>query len=226
MFAAPETSGIFTPTGNMITPRAWHTATLLNDGKVLIAGGEQISEGQQDGISSAELYDPDSGSFDRTARMTTERALHTATLLNNGKVLIAGGRRDRARQLLASAELYDPDTRTFTPTGNMTAARVSHTATLLNNGQVLIVGGWAPSAPFAVASAELYDPLTGTFTATNDMTVAWFGSTATLLPDGNVLIASAYGDAIGSAAEVYDRFTGTFMHKGTRTDWWTHCCWY
>ena len=122
--AGPQASGTFIPTGNMITPRVWHTATLLNNGQVLITGGEQISTGQQVGISSAELYDPDNGSFVEIRSMTTVRALHSATLLPDGKVLIAGGRRDGGRQLLASAELYDPDTRTFTSTGDMTVARI------------------------------------------------------------------------------------------------------
>jgi Galactose oxidase, central domain len=133
----------------MITPRVWHPATLLNNGQVLIAGGE--------GIFSAELYDPETGAFLATGRMTTVRGLHTATLLPDGKVLIAGGRsREAGPQRLASAELYDPDTRTFNLVGDMTKPRSSHTATRLNNGNVLIAGGWSPSSE--TASAELYVP--------------------------------------------------------------------
>jgi hypothetical protein len=227
--AAAQAPGAFAPTGNMTTPRVGHTATVLNNGQVLIAGG---------GISSAELYDPNDGSFVATGSMTTARVFHTATLLPNGKVLIVGGRQDDGRQVLASAELYDPDTRTFTPTGDMNVGRVLHTATLLNNGQVLIVGGWAPS-PFGeyplsynLTSAELYDPLTGAFTATGNMSVGLFGFTATLLSDGKVLITSAYcGDAVwgignigpfcgdaGGNGELYDPLTGAFTHKGTRTN--------
>ena len=117
--SSAQTSGAFKPTGNMVTPRVWHTATLLNNGQVLIAGGEGIG-------FSAELYDPETGAFFATGRMTTVRGLHTATLLPDGKVLIAGGRsREAGPQRLASAELYDPDTRTFTPTGDMTVARTA-----------------------------------------------------------------------------------------------------
>jgi hypothetical protein len=217
-----QSSGSFLSTGNMTTTRAFHTATLLNNGEVLIAGGEGGATGIVNAISSAELYDPVTRSFVPTGPMTTARSQHTATLLPNGKVLITGGRANGGLQLLASAELYDPDSRTFATTGDMTVARTRHSATLLNNGKVLIVGGWEPSPPFyGLASAELYDPLTGTFTATGNMTLGWYGATATLLPDGKVLITSAYqDDADGPTAEVYDPFTGTFINKNTRT----RCC--
>jgi hypothetical protein len=129
------------------------------------------------------------GVFVPTGSMTVARTVHTATLLGNGKVLIAGG--GCANGILATAELYDPATGTFAVTGSMTVPRTNHTATLLPNGQVLIAGGenvtvGAPAVPFA--SAELYDPATGTFTATGTMTVPRVSFTTTLLPNGKVLI--------------------------------------
>jgi Kelch motif len=141
---SPET---FVPTGKMTIPRWLHTATLLKDGRVLIAGGEYAPN--PNGLptqASAELYDPSTGSFSITGSMTTPREVHTATLLPDGRVLIAGGRQyigdGRLITILASAELYDPVTGTFTATGDMIEAQTSHAATLLNNGKVLINGGY------------------------------------------------------------------------------------
>ncbi len=218
---APQ--GIFVPTGSMTVPRQYHTATLLLNGKVLVAGGY---DGSFRVFASAELYDPSTGTFTATGSTSAARAWYTATLLPNGKVLIAGAAAGHA-----SAELYDPSAGRFTTTGNMVEARMLHTATLLGNGKVLIAGGGADSPPDAqgiisgkaTASAELYDPNAGTFAATDTMLTV-FGShnshTATLLRDGKVLVAGqpqSSGGPVGPSAELYDPSTGTFAATGSVT---------
>jgi len=183
--AAFAQQGMFIPTGDLNTARSFYTATLLNDGKVLVAGGQETLSGSL--TATAELYDPATGTFTPTGSMSTPRISASATLLNNGMVLIAGGGS-------SSAELYDPATGSFTLTGSMTTSRALQTATLLNNGTVLVVGGGpCSSAGCFLATAELYDPATGTFTPTGSLNTPRVGNTATLLNDGTVLIAGGEG---------------------------------
>jgi hypothetical protein len=217
-------TGSFTPAGTMGIARAVHTATLLPNGKVLIAGGGTHSGGLPffgEGIAESEVYDSATNSFTTTGAMGTPRYAHTATLLPNGKVLIAGGFSTSnvgtfTENVLLTAELYDPATGAFTPTGSLGTARGGHTATLLANGKVLVAGGLISlnfSGVSVVAStAELYDPLTGTFTATGNLTAERQEHTATLLPDGRVLIVGGASASQGTlaSAEIYDPATGSF----------------
>jgi WD40 repeat protein len=203
-------SGTWTATGSLNTAREYHTATLLPDGKVLVAGGY---DGNGFMLASAELYHPASGTWGATGSLHTERDFHTATLLPNGKVLVAGGFTFTSG-FIASAELYDPATGTWTATGSLATAHYLHTATLLPNGKVLVAGG-ADSSGF-LASAELYDPATGTWTATGTLATPRYFHTATLLPNGKVLVAGGYdaGGALASA-ELYDPASGTWTATGT-----------
>jgi hypothetical protein len=194
-------SGSFEPTGSMLSEREAHTATLLKDGRVLVAGGLIPNGLTWQAIAEAELYDPASGTFSSAGKMNVARAVHTATLLASGKVLLTGGCYVNPCN---SAELFDPGTGRFTPTGNMLSARSGQTATLLPNGKVLIAGGGSTGTTIA----ELYDPDAGTFTPTGSMAVSRGLHTATLLPDGRVLIAGGSSEAPNT--EIYSPATGMF----------------
>jgi len=140
-------------TGNMATPRAEHTTTLLPTGKVLVTGGSNGSV-----LASAELYDPATGTWSATASMTTGRTQHTATLLSTGKVLVAGGYDSGA---VTSAELYDPTTGAWQATSPMANARAAHTATLLVSGKVLVTGARTTPARSPPPSSMIRPPAHG-----------------------------------------------------------------
>jgi Galactose oxidase, central domain/Kelch motif len=182
-------SGTFSFTGSMTTPRYNHSATLLADGDVLIAGGSASSVTGFP-LATAELYNPGSGTFSPVGSMNTAHANHTATLLADGKVLIAGGSNlppTARNSVTAVAELYDSTSRTFAFTGAMQAPREFQQATLLANGEVLVAGG--DDSLNVLASTEVYDPTTGIFSTDATMAMPRDSFTATLLTNGDVLIA-------------------------------------
>jgi Galactose oxidase, central domain len=206
--------------GQMTTARASHSATLLANGQVLIAGGVDCAAGECSYLASAEIFDPGTRRFSPIAGMTVARANHTATLLNDGTVLIAGG--VAKDDPMAGAEIYNPVSGRFTSVGPMGSARFLHTATLLGNGQVLIAGGRGCADEcddnWASGTAELYDPTTRKFSPTvGPMTQTRILQTATLASDGRVLIAGGRaciadceGDKTLQNTEIYDPTSKTF----------------
>jgi Galactose oxidase, central domain len=212
--SAPSAAGNFTAVGNMTRARADHTATLLPNGKVLIAGGE--GDGFQD-LASAELYDPSSRTLVPTGSMIMPRYAHSATLLADGRVLIAGGRQDGTRGTsVFTAEIYDPSAGAFTATGDLTSiggevyAMPGGVTTLLPDGRVFVA---------AANNAEIYDPQSGTFTPTGpyvDLSDA-YGTTVTLLTNSKVLVtgcSDAYGQCSVGVTELFDPQSGTFGVTG------------
>lgn len=201
----PATNG-FVRTGNMLEARVGHSATLLDDGTVLIVGGSS---------GSAELYEPKRGAFVAVGRPGAYRANHQATLLKSGLVLVTGGEDGRG-DTWASAELYDPRSRSFRPTGAMREARTRHSATLLDDGRVLIAGGGVGNyySPVVLQTAEIYNPDTETFEPVGNLTVTRQKHGAVLLGDGRVLVIGGVYDELNgpapSNAEVFDPATGRF----------------
>ena len=202
-------AGSITAAAPMLQPRSGHTATLLPNGKVLIAGGMRRN---QDFYKSAELYDPATGKFQRTGEMSIGRVGQVAVLLRTGKVLIAGGWVGHGGT--DSAELYDPATGKFTPIAKMTTRRGRPSATLLADGDVLIAGGEVVDNE-SLASAEIFHIKTLSFQPTGSMHHARIAHTATLLNDGRVLIAGGYAGGVSASAELYDPTTGTFTETAS-----------
>ncbi len=209
------TTGTFRATGSMSGTRGGTpSATLLHDGKVLIAGGAT-------GSVSAEIYDPSSGTFSPTGAMKVDRGQHTATRLKDGRVLLAGG---VSGDYVASAEIYDPTTRRFTATGSMKTPREDAQAVLLHDGRVLVVGGdqGIIRTEHSLKTAEIYDPKSGRFTATGSMHDERTNFTATLLVDGRVLVVGGYSyqspTSTWASAEIYDSVTGRFTATGSMSE--------
>jgi N-acetylneuraminic acid mutarotase len=203
-------TGLWSRAASLATGREEHTATLLSNGRVLVAGG---TDGRGNVLASAELYDPVRDRWTSAGSMAATRIGHTATLLPSGKVLLAGGFvLPFPAPSLSSTELYDPAINTWSRAAPMIESRTRHTATLLRDGRVLVVGGLTvtlqdgglfPSLP---SEAEIYDPKADRWSATAPMGAFRLGQTATLLADGRVLIVGGQdeGLAIFKSTEIYD----------------------
>ncbi|WP_437953236.1 kelch repeat-containing protein [Sorangium sp. So ce296] len=189
-------------TGSMKHARAWHTATLLSSGEVLVTGGVLRNLQEFDlMLETAELYHPETGTWTDAAPMHLDRVGHTATLLRSGKVLVAGGGQNAF--FTDSVELYDPASDRWELMAPMDDPRAGHKATLLSNGEVLVAGG--SYVPGAYATAQLYDPETDRWEFTKEpMNHARSGITMTSLPNGEVLVAGGWL----ASAERYDPGTG------------------
>ncbi|XXT16667.1 kelch repeat-containing protein [Sorangium sp. So ce429] len=203
-------TGVWTPAASTVASRFAHTATLLQDGRVLVAGGDK--PGGPGGVL-VEVYDPVADTWTARAPMNVARQSHSATLLQDGRVLVTGGAdgypSERPEYHLTSAEVYDPATDAWTPVASMRWARMRHTATLLPDGRALVAGSWDAASGKTV---EIYDPASDTWTSAGEMATARRSPGAVLLADGRVMMA---GNSVASpdgalAAELYDPASDTW----------------
>ncbi|WP_437573860.1 kelch repeat-containing protein [Sorangium sp. So ce887] len=194
-------SGVWGTAGALSLGRARHTASLLQSGKVLAAGGRTDGFGSAKTTATAEVYTPATNLWQAAGPMNAARESHTAIVLSNGKVLVAGG--GGPTGYLASVELFDPATNTWSYATPMNTARAYHSATLLQDGEVLVAGG-LNNASSNLASAEIYDPTTNSWSMMAPMNAGRWLHMASRLANGQVLVAGGIGGNPLSSAELYD----------------------
>ena len=207
-------TNVWTTVGPLNSARYYHTATPLNNGKVLVVGGFNGSS-----MKTSELYNPTSattGTWTTVRSTSIPRYQHAATLLSSGKVLVTGGRCGNGC-VYPSAEIYNPTANTWTPTGNMKLGRALHSAVPLANNTVLVAAGGVMSGcgrSFclrATATAEIYDVASGTFSAAGSLKAGRMNQSASLLKSGQVMLVGGQSITYNvlSSAEIYTPLTLT-----------------
>ncbi len=217
--AAPPTSVLPTAAPTVVVGPPWmaaarylHTATLLDGGKLLVAGGREAANA----LPSAELFDPAADAWSAAGVLAAARYHQSATLLPGGKVLVAGGQSNDTT-FLASAELYDPGSNSWSPAGSMATPRSEHTATLLENGKVLVAGGQNTSRA-ALETTELYDPASNSWSPAAPMADPHSGHAAARLPGGQALVVAGFGTTTQATAERYDPGSNSWSPAGALAD--------
>ncbi|HSH02994.1 MAG TPA: kelch repeat-containing protein [Anaerolineae bacterium] len=213
-YAEASLPGSWSAVTSMNFARENHRMTLLADGRVLVTGGAEFG-GAPVTYQSAEIYDPQADSWSMTSsNMNNVRQSHSATLLADGTVLVAGGSNGTAA--ISGAEIYDPVTDSWTATGSMNQARHSHKAVRLLNGSVLVVGGVGAAV---LDSIEIYHPFTGTWSNGASFTTLRANFDIVLLADGRVLLVGGYANSDESDLyQIYDPETNTWGPEGTIND--------
>lgn len=211
--SATTANPFFEATGSLFKARSNAAAVTLANGAVLVAGGCHYSAPQQKTgctVATAEIYDPEAGTFSATGSMSIGRAFAAAAPLPGGKALVIGGANTEG-PTYASTEIYDPESGTFSATGSMAVPRWGAVAAALPDGRILVAGGANGASGYK--SAEIYDPESGTFAATGSMAAEHRMAAAAPLPDGRILVAGGFGS--GGSAEIFDPESETFSSTGS-----------
>lgn len=202
------------PLPDLPSPRAGHSASLLPDGRVLLAGGCSGAGCEEGMAGDAVLVDPDRARIVAAGPLQQARIGHRAVTLDDGSVLLIGGW--SGRSATASVEHFDPRSSRFATHGELLQARDAFTATRLHDGGILVIGGYSGSDMRPLASAEVYDPASGRSRAVGSLATPRRSHTATLLPDGSVLVAGG-SDSRRSVTATLERFrpaTAEFVPAG------------
>jgi N-acetylneuraminic acid mutarotase len=212
-------AGTWSSTGSMLSARDNFSATRLRDGRVLVAGGVDTSPPGPFVLKTAEIYDPQTGSWSITGSMSITRFNHQATLLADGRVLVSGGFINGANYVpTRSAEVYDPTTGDWKLTGTMTMPRAVHTAVGLANGEVLVAGGLTLPAigpQTATPTAELFDPQSGTWQPTASMTTPRRGHGAVALGNDVLVVGGLDATSTLASAEIYHPQSESWSSAGS-----------
>src|SRR5450432_704778 len=197
-WCAPSCADGFSSAPTLQQGRFAHTATLLNNGSILVVGGATLSII----LPSTELLAAGSAAWHYSGSLSGARTYHTATLLPSGKVLVAGGQ--NGNTVLGTAEIYDPATGSWSSAGTLNTPRTHHAAVLLNSGQVMVIGGTSGNGATTLTTPELYDPATNSWTNAATATARWY-EPASLLPNGNVLVSggATSGKSALASADIY-----------------------
>lgn len=193
MWCASSLADGFSSAPTLEQARFAHTATLLMDGSVLVAGGATLSGS----LASTERLVAGSAAWHSSGALAAARSYHTATLLASGKVLVAGGQ--SGTTVLGSAELYNPSTGTWSSAGTLNTPRAHHAAVLLSTGQVMVIGGTSGTGSTTLATPEIYDPTSNSWTNAATTTARWYEA-ASLLPNGDVLVSGGAGSGTTALA--------------------------
>ena len=213
-------TGEWTESGDMITERQDFAMFTLDDGRVLVAGGQDI---QMEATKGSEVWD-ESGTWTKAGKLNDSRERGAAVKLSDGRILYTGGKNDRLGDN-ATTEIFDPSTNEWELSGDMNHKRSIHTATALKDGRVIVIGGGKHREGPYYSSAEVWDPETETWEYTGSMRLARVQHTATLLDDGRVLVVGGVGEAVNdvdtstrASAEIWDPATGKFEPAASMGD--------
>jgi serine/threonine-protein kinase len=217
-------TGQFVPIPPMSMPRSHATATDIGNGRVLVVGGWiNLNAGVYTATSSAEIFDRSTGAWSPAASMSTPRALATATKLQDGRVLVAGGdlswqgsdNQGATQTVLKTAEIYDPGANTWQSAGELSAPRAAASAALLPNGHVLVTGGWSDGREYGLATTDEYTPGSG-WARGSDMPTPHAQSRLAVLKDGRLLAVGGVDGAGMATAEtdLYDPSSRVWQRSG------------